>query len=160
MNEMMSLEDKAYFEAYLTHGSQVLLPVAHSEGLSKEEIEQTITTAVIPVYGQWPKRDTSQYPNLIDLFDRRKPFVLGELHAKALVKVEERWVLDATVHYHAGDLVDTSALMMMQLMVNTVDRDPNDPTQGRKLIGISKAVVVPNPALPIGHSQERPSYQE
>ncbi len=160
MNESLSLDDNAYFEAYMTHGSQILLPVAYSEGMSKEDIEKIITTAVIPIYGLWPKRNVQDYPNLIDLFDRRKPFHLGDLHAKALVKVEERWVLDATVHYHAGDRVDTDTLHEMQLMVNTIDVDPNDLSKGRKLIGISKAVAVPNPALPIGYSQERPIHQE
>lgn len=153
MNMQMTLLEKEAVPERLAHGSLVELPVAYSEGMERADLEAILTTAVIPLYVTWPKRDLGDIKGLVDLYQRRKPGLIGELHAYALVKIEEKWVLHATIQYLAGDLVEHRHLSSIELLVNSIDIDPNDRSKGRKLIGFSKALVHPRPDAVIGFTQ-------
>lgn len=138
LNEQVPAEPE-----YLAEGSVVQLPVAYSEGLSKDEIEAILETDKLPILITWPKRDLAEHKQVIDLYARRKPVQIGNLELHALVKVEEKWVLHATVRYLDGYLINHKCLDSIDLLVTSVDLDPNDRSKGRKVIGLSKALVHP-----------------
>lgn len=128
---------------FLEAGSMVELPIAYSDGMSREEIETILEKPALPLLITWPKRDLADHKQVIDLYARRKPVQIGNLELYALVKVEEKWVLHATVRYLEGYLINHRCMDSIDLLVNSIDLDPSDRSKGRKVIGLSKALVHP-----------------
>lgn len=127
------------------HTSLHALPIAHSRSMTTEQCAGFIG-ASIPVYSRWPKRQQqTTCRNLIDLYDRRPMFQVGELKPLGLIIENKSVVLHAQLLYCKPDHIASEIFDSLDLMTLTVDRVQGDPTSGRLPIGLSRAILTPRP---------------
>jgi len=129
------------------HTSLHTLPIAYSEGLSTEECTHLLENT-IPVYSKWPDRTvTGNNPDLVDIYRYRAPFKVGYLKPLGLIIENKSVVLHAQLLYGNPDGLASEVFQSLKLMTLTVDKVPGDQNSGRRIVGLSHAILTPRPEV-------------
>ncbi|MNP89153.1 hypothetical protein D3C85_15560 [compost metagenome] len=143
------------------HLAEVLLPLNVAKGMSDKEIVSLFDGAFVPIYATWPIREFPKekswvpggplFGMVFDWCQLYKPFLIGKLEVKGVVKGKTSPKLHGVIHYTDGHLIDSSNMESIQVafLSSSVGYQPD--RQQRKLIGVHRIYIHQRPEVMTDH---------